>query len=125
MKPYYCPKCQAEHLLETTEAERLTPCLACGEKFFPARSIPRAVLAATQKSHTKTAVRRFSWWRVLAMLGLLDALYFWLAFDTAVEVGTTGKYVHNIGLMNQRTTGLIVAIAMIAIGLIMASRRKN
>jgi hypothetical protein len=125
MKPYYCPKCQAEHLLEPAEAERLTACLACGEKFFPARSIPRAVLAAAQQSRAKPAASRFSWWRVLAIFGIIDGLYFWLAFDTTVEVGGTGRYVHNIGLMNQRTTGMIVAAAMVAIGLIMDSRRKT
>ena len=49
--------------------------------------------------------------------GLLASIYFYAFFDTSVPTGTGGGRVHNIGLMQERQNGLIVAIVATVVGL--------
>jgi hypothetical protein len=68
------------------------------------------------------------------MLGLLGTMYFFLIFDTSVYVPTEeifgrtvgGGYVNNLGLMNDRTNGIIICMGFAFIGFLVAvfSRKK-
>jgi len=70
---------------------------------------------------------------IMLLVGLAVAIYFFLFFDTSVEVPTTelfgqtfgGERVNNIGLMNQRTNGVIFGMGIAIIGLILALVTKG
>jgi len=65
---------------------------------------------------------------IILLAGLAVSIYFFLFFDTSVEVPTTelfgqtfgGERVNNLGLMNQRTNGVIIGMGIAIIGLILA-----
>ena len=63
---------------------------------------------------------------LILVVGFLIMGYFGLFYDTTVYSGG-GDYVHNVGLMNNRTMGMIFGgfITIIGIGLIIADQIKK
>lgn len=133
----YCPFC-GEQVLTTAKK-----CKHCGETLDVAlRAAEEAKRLAEHSSRGRATEPSPAWHTVrplviigmlLMMFGGLATLYF-LNMDTSVAVPSTelmgqtvgGGRVHNIGLMQERQNGLIVSLAVCALGLVLAivGRRK-
>ena len=65
---------------------------------------------------------------ILLVIGLLLMGYFGLFYDTSVYVGRLGiDYVNNVGLMNNRTTGMIFGgiLSILGVALLIGGQMKK
>jgi hypothetical protein len=98
----------------------------------PPRSTDQKIETAFQKALVTTGERRTVGQQAAGIIGLFlvvcglgAAVYFFLAFDTSVEVPVTdlgngltvgGQWVNNIGLMADRQNGILVGFGFAAVG---------
>lgn len=97
-------------------------------EWFPARNFCAPPVRAGAPSPQKSGSDRQLLGRVLAILGLLIAGYFFFVYDTTVEMesryisgyGTVGgQRVHNTGLMQNRLLGCIGGLVLTTIGVVL------
>lgn len=70
---------------------------------------------------------------LLIIGGIMAVIYYAMIFDTSVQVPTTvifgqtigGERVNNLGLMNQRSNGILIGIGAAIFGLIVYTVAKN
>jgi hypothetical protein len=115
-----CPFCAEEILAAALK------CKHCG-----------SVLEAPAQSEPSVWKRDISMGKLLGSLlllaGLCGAFYYWQVFDTSVETPVVqfmgqaigGGRVHNIGLMQERQTGLLVSGGGVSLGLILLLVSKS
>lgn len=98
----------------------------------PARSADQKIEAAFQKALVATGDRRTAGQQAAGIIGLFlvvcglgAAVYFFLFFDTSVEVPVTdlgngltvgGNRVNNLGLMDDRRNGIVFGFGFAAVG---------
>lgn len=126
MISFPCPICGQNHSVDNALAGNHIDCDQCGEKsiIVPPQSRPASYPTAPKASKPKPEKRKSRKSRfadllavVLVAIGIFVCL-FALAKSTTVE--TDLGPVHNIGLIHERQTRLMVGLALIVFGIIMA-----
>lgn len=146
MISFSCPRCHELYWYESSSAGQKITCVKCGQRLqVPSTSAApsnKTVLGIPEKPlhqipevlEVRPPKRKangfFPFHYILTVacgcasfliicLGAYIALYFWAVYDTSVpvyEYVPEGPRVHNVGLMQNRTIGVIIGLACSGIG---------
>lgn len=126
IKTVKCPFCAEEILIDAKK------CKHCNEWIKP-----QVITLAKNQTNNKNVLKKdlglYGYGILFLLLGGSSAFYFFLFFDTSVEIPTQefmgqvigGGRINNLGLMQDRQNGIIISSVFAIIGAIMSITGKS
>jgi len=118
-----CPECGCRVTVPESSLEQWVRCRGCQETFRPDSFTRQPAKPgrplSSRLSPSKSRQSTLGW--VLLVLGVIVLLSA-LAMDTTVPVPGTGGRVHNVGLMQQQTMGVLAGVGCAVIGASLLAR---